>query len=744
VLFLKKTTNDTSIWKIAKVFMFRYVMIMLVPVFIISIIYFSSLNVIEQYIIKTNISMLDKTRDILESRIAEISSIIKHIAWNNKINKFNKVTKPFEGVNTYRILETRSELYDYSLINNYILDYYVVYLNSGIVIGPKQTYFLEEFYDNFFNYEGIDYDEWLEEISKEYIRETLIPQRQAIFKQNPRMVLTYIKDLEAVSVNGQSKVIFLLNGDEIRNLLDGFDVSEHGYAYIADENSCLLSVFSTQSGEVPDFRELDINKPRGYHMQRLNGENMLITYVISPSNGWRYVVAQPYENVMEKVSNIKNIGIGVFSGTVVLGVIIAFLWSNRSGISLKRTFDLIPQSGKSEEFYKDPFKYIHHSVQEIIRNNELLTQTIGEQVLFLRTSFYQQLINGDFSSEEEIKSYANYIGFDFEGTNYATCIVRILGYGQGKAKVDSEIMQELDIRRYKVREVLLNYRFTKTYFHYIADDRILLILEMNENNFNYYREQMINYIHVVREQLLQCDGIEVQFAWGELCSQLLDLTYSIQMEQQVLDYHQINGEYVYEIYYPEFLNKQYRMYYPKEWEQKLINSSKDGNEKEVMKVLRDLQIENFIKRKLTPAMIKVFLNQLYGTLLRIIQDFSIEDEEIYEFGERLNNENDFYILYDECFSSIVKSFIHVCEMINERKKNQSARLINEVREFIQQNYKDKNLSLSVLAEKFNYSPAYLTIFLKEQMGKSFSECLEEIRMNHAVRLLLDTNLASSF
>jgi two-component system response regulator YesN len=126
--------------------------------------------------------------------------------------------------------------------------------------------------------------------------------------------------------------------------------------------------------------------------------------------------------------------------------------------------------------------------------------------------------------------------------------------------------------------------------------------------------------------------------------------------------------------------------------------------------LKNLQVENFIRRKLTPGMLKVLLNQLYGTLMRVMQETSIEGEEIYKFGDRLNSLSDFYGFYDENFSFIVDSFIYICQVVNERKKNHSVKLMDEIRQFIQENYSDKNLSLLILAEKFNYSPAYLSLF----------------------------------
>ncbi len=738
---MKNRVKFQSRWKFIKMFMFRYIVVMLLPVIIISIIYYNCLKIIEQDTIESNISVLDKTRSMLESRIDEINSLIRQIAWDNKINRFKFIREPFKGPNVYKILETRYQLYDYSLINSFVIDYYVLYLDSGIVMGPDQTYLLDKFYGYFLSYQGVEYDDWIKEISGDYRRGAFISERQALFKGNPCKLLTYMKDLGPTPIGRRSKVMFLLNGDIIRSLLDGFGLLKEGYAYIADESGNVITVFPSRIDIIPT--DIDISKTEGYHIKNINGENMLLTYVISQNTGWSYVVAQPYKNVMEKVSNIKKISFGIFAGAIILGLVLAFLWSNRSSVPIKKTFELICQLDGLNYQYKDPFEYIQHSVHKIIRNNESLSRIIEQQVSFLRTSFYQQLINGDFSSEEELYNYANYIGLDIDGAAYAASIVQILGYEQVKAKADREVMKELDMRRFMVKEVLLRSGFTKIHLYDITSDRILIVLVLENDDYQFYREQMKSYVKRVRDELIRDADIEIQFALDELCSRFFDLTNSIQHELQILDLARINEECTCEIWCEDIIEKQHGIFYPKELEYKIINNAKDGNEERVADTLKNLQIENFIRRKLTPVMSKVFLNQLYGTLLRVMQEVSIEDEEIYQFGDSLNSQNDIYRLYDDSFSFIVNSFIRICRVITAGKKNRSMRLMSEIREFIQRNYADNNLSLSVLADKFNYSPAYLSLFFKEQMGNNFSDYLEEVRMNHAEDLLMNSFMSVS-
>lgn len=59
-------------------------------------------------------------------------------------------------------------------------------------------------------------------------------------------------------------------------------------------------------------------------------------------------------------------------------------------------------------------------------------------------------------------------------------------------------------------------------------------------------------------------------------------------------------------------------------------------------------------------------------------------------------------------------------------------------QYIQNNY--ANISLSFLSEFFHYSESYLCNLIKETTGRTYSELIRQIRMRHAVDLLLKTDL----
>lgn len=71
----------------------------------------------------------------------------------------------------------------------------------------------------------------------------------------------------------------------------------------------------------------------------------------------------------------------------------------------------------------------------------------------------------------------------------------------------------------------------------------------------------------------------------------------------------------------------------------------------------------------------------------------------------------------------------------QRKATGNRRAIEPICAFIDENYADKQLSLTVVAEKFGLSETYLSRLFKAQKGVNYSEYLERLRINRACELL---------
>lgn len=69
--------------------------------------------------------------------------------------------------------------------------------------------------------------------------------------------------------------------------------------------------------------------------------------------------------------------------------------------------------------------------------------------------------------------------------------------------------------------------------------------------------------------------------------------------------------------------------------------------------------------------------------------------------------------------------------------------IIRIKDFIDLNYTDPNLSLQMISEKFDLNASYLSSLFKKETGVNFNDYLVRKRINHSIHLLSDTDLPIS-
>ena len=96
-----------------------------------------------------------------------------------------------------------------------------------------------------------------------------------------------------------------------------------------------------------------------------------------------------------------------------------------------------------------------------------------------------------------------------------------------------------------------------------------------------------------------------------------------------------------------------------------------------------------------------------------------------------------YSLFGVFFAKLIRYYENTIEYPEFSDRTSS--LAYGMFTFIRENYRD--ITLSRVAEKFHYTPEYASKFIKQTSGKTFSELLLQIRMEHAANLLKNTTLA---
>ena len=72
------------------------------------------------------------------------------------------------------------------------------------------------------------------------------------------------------------------------------------------------------------------------------------------------------------------------------------------------------------------------------------------------------------------------------------------------------------------------------------------------------------------------------------------------------------------------------------------------------------------------------------------------------------------------------------------RRDSTARLTEQARAYIEEHYRENDLSADSLCRYLNVTPAYFSTIFKKEVGMSFVAYLTKIRLEHAVELLRTT------
>ena len=174
--------------------------------------------------------------------------------------------------------------------------------------------------------------------------------------------------------------------------------------------------------------------------------------------------------------------------------------------------------------------------------------------------------------------------------------------------------------------------------------------------------------------------------------------------------------------------------YSLEAEQKIINAIEAGDSRQARLLMMQIFDHN-LSGKVSADSYRYLVYDMVGTLVRgarrggyrtaareldLPDGFSMKRLPVPELKQR------FGVLLDQ-----------ICEKILEMKKetDQDKSLSRKIETYIQENFQDPDLNISITSQHFGITPAYLSSIYKKQTGKSLLDYINTLRIDHARELL---------
>jgi YesN/AraC family two-component response regulator len=500
---------------------------------------------------------------------------------------------------------------------------------------------------------------------------------------------------------------------------------------------------------------LDMTYPRNSRTIEIDHQSMFLSYTQSDFNGWSYVTVQPAEFVFAKANGLRNLTIGLFLATLALGLAIAAAFAYRHSSPLRAMVNMIAERlGQREGTGGNALTAIGNAMADLFDTRDQLSRKIGEQLPYLRAAFAEKLLYGGFHSAEARNAMAEHVSLPLPGGYYRVAL--LLWSGPGNSTIAADVKESLetrDIHRSAVQDTLNRHLDEVDFWHLLGAEEIAIVFHDHGARMDDQTERISQLFQNIRQDL-SLRQVAVSCYIGSRVSGVAAIPQSYDEAKYLMNayiWRAVSGELM---WFSEYRERNCSYHYPMETQMQLVNLVKAGETAAVIEQLRLLRQENFHHRQLPAQMLFLFVNEIRGTAVKLIDQINYESQETASLlgaagmpGSRAEagwspaesaGAREWIRQLEAEYDFLCRQFSEISEWLKSKKSGWQQELIGQIQTHLQEHYRDPSLSLASMADTFHFSDAYLSVLIKSKLGLSFSEYVEELRMNEA-----RTHLATS-
>ncbi len=346
-------------------------------------------------------------------------------------------------------------------------------------------------------------------------------------------------------------------------------------------------------------------------------------------------------------------------------------------------------------------------INKLIESDNKMIEINSLEQSFLKNSRWCSIAVADMDSY--LKSYSNYNGEDIRLTDFAI------------SNIIEHVLKETK-----------NGVFFKTY-----NKENAILLYSNEVNKMAALDGFLDVLNKIKDACKNYLGITISIGIGSIDS-IDKIKVSYKEAVKTISYRFFNGKDI--ILHSSDFNKEHYCKNSKidEVKNSLIKAIKEMNEKKVVSELDNLS--NYMKEN--NLEINLCKDIFIKTIVIILENFTQMDidirniiEENIVISEKVNTFKNIADIKKWIYDIYVKAVDYI-----DTHSNSNKLYIAKIKEYIEQNYSNQKLSFQNLSNHMHLSQSYLSSIMKKELGKTFVECLTEIRMRNSLQLLKNTNL----
>jgi len=712
-----------------------YLAVFLIPVIVSVALYPLSNNILQKEIFNANTSLLRQAQSAIDDRLDDIRKLSAEISMNPLVRGLPYLHDPADEALQFN--QVIQYLRGYKTTNSFLDNIYLYMGGKGGAISYNTYLPADILWKRLSHYQPLSEQQWQNVVEGKY-RPEFVPICSSNDAASECGAVAFLNSLPMDNAEGVfGNLFFLISTSNFLEPVQNLQWVDGGHVVLLDErNRVLASTTKEPMGLVYG----DLQATEGNLHMKHNGQSMTVSYTTSTITNWKYVSVIPTKAIREKSDYVRNLTLSGLLLSLLLGGGLTFFLIRKQYNPLK---SLISGIGKFEGLMFDrkinEFEFIQRAIQHSYREKEAIAQVVKQQKSLLKSNDLTRWLKGQLDAPKLLEEMFSAYGIRFA----SECFWVMVFYVDEKALIasDSTYKDEVKLARFIISNTALE--VLSEQFEVIAtevDDRITFIINGQELHGERERENFVQIEKKLRTFIGTNYRIPFKSSVSQAKKDVHDIPEAYKEAVDAIEYHLILG--INEMAFYQTVSSENKK--TSEWdyystiraEKKLINLIKSGDRIKSREMLSEIFEINNSSSPLSVSEAKFLMLQLINTLFKTLYENNLHMDE--SFLEQLNPIR--RMLGCSTIPDIRRTMGDIldqlCEYIQLHKKDEARNeLIDAVRAFIEENYGDANLNVSMLGSRFMMTSDYLSRLFKEQTGIGLLDYLNRCRLEKAKILL---------
>lgn len=700
-----------------------YLLILLPPIMIGFVIYTHTLKENREQADRLNQSLMQIVRNEFDNQVSEVTKCLSRIAMDSNVQYLSNAKGSFKPKDQYYMYTLYNNLMNVNFSEQYFDEVFVYFKNTGWLVSNHGNMSSELWYTLHGEVEELPLPD-MEAYLSQFHFQDVIPLSNA----GNRYLLFTMTCLKSDIGETSATIGVRLNVKTMDNLFHGARWDERIRLAIIDADNRVLYAGKAGESYLP-LRYEDLEEGENFFPE-VDGEPYIGTVMKSEQLDWKYVLLSPRALVEENARAIQKACLLGLCASVIIGLFLSFYLSKINYNPLKGLLDTFRKQGNVSDEDENEFQWLSSQTERFFSDYDDAKKLLSYNAKKLKEYNLLQLLEYSYDADTMEVDFLKYrIRAD---SPYNAVIIFAVESMKTRPEITDIFTQENALHKF----ILMNIFEELVLDYYLIEvtelgEQVAAIVNLPEQEKS--GGQLKALVEDAQQMIEEKFGFAVTAFMGGVNAGAEGIHESYLQAREVGEYADLlDAEF---IIYDDVKNVQKKYTYTIDMEQKIINGIKVGNSGMAYDNLIQVIDHNFADG-ISIDVCRCLIFDMMGTLLK-----GAEEGGYYTFAEDFNfsKELSARLPVEELKRRFKTIMEDICGKIldMQTEKQEDRKLSREIEAYIQENYGNQDLNISILGQEFHITPAYLSVIYKKQTGRSLLDYINQVRIEQAEVLLAE-------